>query len=76
MSLFKTIKSQKLEEKKALVQEIVELQALNPEKDWEAELIINLFTMPTRFLKDYVKDLKIDRAIGTMRPCVNIEDEI
>ena len=49
MSLFKTIKSKRLEEKKALVQEIVELQALNPKRDWEAELIINLFAMPTRF---------------------------
>lgn len=64
------------ETKSQLVNAIAELLELNSKKERDAELIINMHLLSKRFLFEYRNSLLVDRAIASLRPCVNIEDEI
>lgn len=64
------------ETKQELINELTQLLELNRKKERDAELIINMNLLSKRFLFEYRNSLVVDRAIASLRPCINIEDEI
>lgn len=64
------------ETKQELINDLEKLLELNRNKDRDYELIVNMHLLSKRFLFEYRNSLLVDRAIASLRPCVNIEDEI
>jgi len=64
------------ETKQELINELTQLLELNRKNERDAELIINMNILSKRFLFEYRNSLVVDRAIASLRPCINIEDEI
>jgi len=64
------------ETKQELINDLTNLLELNSNKQRDLELIINMHLLSKRFLFEYRNSLVVDRAIASLRPCINIEDEI
>lgn len=64
------------ETKQELINDLTKLLELNSNKQRDLDLIINMHLLSKRFLFEYRNSLLVDRAIASLRPCVNIEDEI
>lgn len=64
------------ETKQELINDLTKLLELNSNKQRDLDLIINMHLLSKRFLFEYRNSLIVDRAIASLRPCVNIEDEI
>lgn len=64
------------ETKQELINDLTKLLELNHNKQRDLDLIVNMHLLSKRFLFEYRNSLLVDRAIASLRPCVNIEDEI
>jgi hypothetical protein len=64
------------ETKQELINDLSNLLELNSNKQRDLDLIVNMHLLSKRFLFEYRNSLLVDRAIASLRPCINIEDEI
>ena len=64
------------ETKQELINDLSNLLELNSNKQKDLDLIVNMHLLSKRFLFEYRNSLLVDRAIASLRPCINIEDEI
>ena len=64
------------ETKQELINDLSNLLELNFNKQRDLDLIVNMHLLSKRFLFEYRNSLLVDRAIASLRPCINIEDEI
>jgi hypothetical protein len=64
------------ETKQELINDLTKLLELNSNKQRDLDLIVNMHLLSKRFLFEYRNSLLVDRAIASLRPCTNIEDEI
>jgi|LauGreDrversion4_2_1035121.scaffolds.fasta_scaffold254886_1 hypothetical protein len=64
------------ETKQELINDLTNLLELNSNKQRDLDLIVNMHLLSKRFLFEYRNSLLVDRAIASLRPCINIEDEI
>jgi hypothetical protein len=64
------------ETKQELINDLTNLLELNSNKQRDLDLIVNMHLLSKRFLFEYRNSLLVDRAIASLRPTINIEDEI